>query len=244
MVLVGETLQFLLLLLLPVERIRSAMAALPPIDLRHHKVTTQRNKARLEWEHLTRQGAYADRTDLVHHDWHNLPGWVETPFQFFQLSEKCERRGGRWASVLRCTLPRGLTLEQEVAHTWQFVREVFPRHVAFFVIHEPMGRDGLPQPHTHILFSSRKLDGIEREPEQFFARHNSKHPDWGGALKDREHVDRNFPLRLREVWCCISGEMLEAAHVEVPPSFPVLQVVEKPAPKMSSLMSRIMGGGR
>jgi hypothetical protein len=37
---------------------------------------------------------------------------------------------------------------------------------------------------VHVLWSARTLDGIERNPEQFFRRSNATHPERGGAQKD------------------------------------------------------------
>ena len=38
-------------------------------------------------------------------------------------------------------------------------------------------------PHVHIMFSERQLDGIERGPEQYFKRANGKNPERGGHAK-------------------------------------------------------------
>ena len=52
-----------------------------------------------------------------------------------------------------------------------------------FAIHNPRAMDGKEQPHCHLMFSERLLDGIERDPDQFFKRFNSKDPSKGGAKK-------------------------------------------------------------
>ena len=43
--------------------------------------------------------------------------------------------------------------------------------------------DGNDQPHVHLMFNERLQDGIERDPEQYFKRYNSKNPERGGAKK-------------------------------------------------------------
>ena len=58
-------------------------------------------------------------------------------------------------------------------------------HPHVWAFHDPLAADGQRQPHVHVLWSSRTLDGIERSPEQFFRRYNRAHPDKGGAAKDR-----------------------------------------------------------
>ena len=37
------------------------------------------------------------------------------------------------------------------------------------------------------MFSERQIDGIERNPQQYFRRYNSKHPEQGGARKGYGH---------------------------------------------------------
>ena len=46
--------------------------------------------------------------------------------------------------------------------------------------------DGKEQPHAHIMFSNRELDGVERPKELFFKRANPEQPELGGAKKSRE----------------------------------------------------------
>ena len=43
--------------------------------------------------------------------------------------------------------------------------------------------DGNDQPHVHLMFNERLQDGIERDPEQYFKRYNSKNPERGGLKK-------------------------------------------------------------
>lgn len=50
------------------------------------------------------------------------------------------------------------------------------------------------------MMSERKLDGVERSPEVFFKRPNYKHPERGGAKKDRDWNDRTKFERLRVSW--------------------------------------------
>lgn len=53
-------------------------------------------------------------------------------------------------------------------------------------IHNPAAMDGEEQPHAHIMFSKRELDGVESPKELFFRRANPEHPELGGANKSRE----------------------------------------------------------
>ena len=51
-------------------------------------------------------------------------------------------------------------------------------------LHNVIASDGEQQPHIHLMFCERLQDGIERTPQQFFKRYNSKDPSKGGARKD------------------------------------------------------------
>ena len=51
-------------------------------------------------------------------------------------------------------------------------------------IHNTIASDGQEQPHLHLMFCERLQDGIERTPQQFFKRYNSKDPSKGGCQKD------------------------------------------------------------
>ena len=52
------------------------------------------------------------------------------------------------------------------------------------------------------MFSERKLDGIDRDPEQFFKRYNAKNPEKGGAKKDntgKDHATRKEELKAQRM---------------------------------------------
>ena len=96
----------------------------------------------------------------------------------------------------------------------EFVKqELGERHPYQWAIHRPKAADGQDQPHAHLMFSERRLDGIARDPSQFFRRYNAKAPEKGGAHKrfgevdgpNRSQAQRNADLRaLRGRW----GEMV------------------------------------
>ncbi|WP_338327780.1 MobA/MobL family protein [Rosenbergiella epipactidis] len=76
---------------------------------------------------------------------------------------------------------------QRLALVRDFVsQEIGERHAYQFAIHNPKAAiAGGEQPHAHIMFSERHCDGIDRDPEQYFKRANSKNPERGGAKKVR-----------------------------------------------------------
>ena len=78
--------------------------------------------------------------------------------------------------------------------------------------------DGLEQPHAHLMFNERLQDGIERDPQQYFKRYNSKAPEKGGAKKDntgKDYQTRKDEIRdLRQRWEVMSNQHLERAGLD------------------------------
>ena len=83
------------------------------------------------------------------------------------------------------SLPRELNHQQRVELVGDWIAQEMGEKYAYqAVIHNKIALDGGEQPHLHLMFSERLIDGIERTPEQFFKRYNSKNPSKGGCKKD------------------------------------------------------------
>jgi hypothetical protein len=78
-----------------------------------------------------------------------------------------------------------LTPQQRKELVQTFVeQELGEKHAYTWAIHTPKASiEGGEQPHAHIMYSERLQDGIERSPDQFFKRYNSKNPERGGCQK-------------------------------------------------------------
>ncbi len=105
-----------------------------------------------------------------------LPAWVfdrQTLWNMVERSEK--RKDAQVAREVELTLPRELSYEQQIALVRSFARDHFVDKgmVADISVHEPLGADGLPQPHAHILLTMRRLDSGS---ETGFARNKDR--DW------------------------------------------------------------------
>jgi len=96
-----------------------------------------------------------------------------------------------------CTPPQ-LNPEQRQALVQEWIQqEIGEKHPYQFAIHNPRSSGGLDQPHVHLMICERTLDGIGRDPEQFFRRYNPKNPEKGGAkkaiqVKTEQHVSKNL----------------------------------------------------
>lgn len=117
----------------------------------------------------------------------NLPNFAEgKPAEFWGAADIYERSNGRTCSSLVVALPKELNQAQRIELAKAFITEFADRYRFPFscAIHNHAGAiDGIEQPHLHLMYSERHVDGIERTAEQFFKRYNPKDPQKGGAQK-------------------------------------------------------------
>ena len=169
--------------------------------------------------YISREDKYAKKEkyeDLENKQHGNMPSWAkDNPNLLWQAADNFERANGTSYREFEVALPRELTPDQRLELVNDFVKqEIGDRHAYQFAIHCPnAGIDGKEQPHAHIMFCERINDGIDRDPEHFFKRANSKNPERGGAKKASEpqtHTQRKEALvALRERWAEIQNKHLE-----------------------------------
>ena len=151
--------------------------------------TGKAGKAAPHAAYIAREAQYAHR--LAHGERleakgaGNLPAWaLSEPNRFWQAADRHERANGTTYREMEIALPRELTPAQRLALVRAFVRqELGARHAHQWAIHTPNAADGGEQPHVHLMFSERQTDGIDRDPDQYFRRHNPRAPEKGGAKK-------------------------------------------------------------
>jgi hypothetical protein len=144
-------------------------------------------------------GQYADRDDVVAVIEKNLPGWAGNGAEFFAAADKFERKNGRAYSEIEAAIPRGVADPVEFAETLAR-RLLGNRHPYCLAVHDKVASDGGRNVHMHLMFSERRLDGVERNEVQFFARANKKNPELGGTAKDRMWNDRAQIQFVRDVF--------------------------------------------
>ena len=117
----------------------------------------------------------------------NMPSFAEgKPAEFWQAADVFERSNGRTCSSLVVALPKELNQAQRIELAQAFITEFADRYRFPFscAIHNHAGSiAGIEQPHLHLMYSERHVDGIDRSAEQFFKRYNPKDPQKGGAQK-------------------------------------------------------------
>ena len=200
-----------------------ATSALPgwQLDKERHGVATYhcsvkvggRGKAAAHAAYIAREGQYSGRAryeDLESTGYANMPAWAaHNPAHLWSAADEHERKNGATYREIEVALPRELTPEQRRELVEDFIRqELGERHAYQWAIHTPKAAlEGGEQPHAHIMYSERTLDGIERDPAQYFRRYNAKAPERGGCRKDSAGtVDRLQATRER--WASIQNEHL------------------------------------
>ncbi|EMN9522015.1 AAA family ATPase [Acinetobacter baumannii] len=161
------------------------------------------------YAYINREGKYK-RDDIEQIESGNLPSWAVDAQHFWKAADKYERANGRIYTELEISLPRELNQEQRQELVQQFVEKTLSKNFTYsYAIHTPLASDGEQNPHVHLMFSERKLDGIDRTEQQFFRRYNPKNPELGGAGKDRYFSARIFVSDVRMEWANHANDYME-----------------------------------
>ena len=183
-----------------------------------------KGKAGPHADYIAREGKYAPELargkskleDLEHTTSGNMPAWAAHDAGiFWRAADEHERANGATYREIEIALPRELNPEQRRALVDDFIsRQIGDRHAFTFAIHIPKASiEKGDQPHCHLMYSERTLDGIDRDPEQYFKRANSKNPEKGGCKKDSAGTKERL-LETRELWAKVQNAHLEKAGCE------------------------------
>ena len=199
-----------------------------------------KGKALPHSKYILREDNYAKKNNkiekLEHIQHGNMPAWAEhDPKIFWQMADLHERKNGSTYREHIITLPRELNESQRLSLVQDWIKqEIGEKYAYSFAIHNPIAMDGKEQPHCHLMFSERLLDGIDRDPEQFFKRYNSKDPSKGGAKKDNtgllDSVRKTLIKEQRNRWEQLCNKHLAKAYEfihEPPPEIDMRNWKEK-----------------
>ena len=171
-------------------------------------------------KYIERKEAFSRKVeyeDLVYSEDRNMPEWAkENSNIFWKSSEIYERANGRTYSEFLIALPHELSNEENKELVDKFCTDTFGESFVYsYGIHsKPSSEKNIQNIHVHIMFCERKLDKIERTPEQFFKRYNPKFPERGGAKKDRFWNDYRMFKIVRKSWENLLNEKLEEKGLE------------------------------
>ena len=181
----------------------------------------KKGKASPHAKYIAREGKYAkpsyheEKLENTGHG--NMPKWAEhNPNDFWQMADEHERKNGSTYREHVIALPRELDEYErhELIKDW-IAQEIGEKHAYQYAIHNPPALDGGEQPHAHIMFSERTIDDVERDPDQYFKRYNSKNPEKGGAKKantPKFSAERKEELKaMRDRWEKTCNAHLERA---------------------------------
>jgi hypothetical protein len=184
-----------------------------------HAKIGKKGKATAHASYIAREDRYSGHAryeDLEITASGNMPEWAaNNPSYFWQASDEYERENGSVYREIEIALPREFTPEQRLHLVQEFVKnEIGDQHAYQFAIHKPKASlEKGDQPHAHIMYSERMRDGIQRDPEQYFKRYNSKNPEKGGAKKfsggKHQSEMKAELINLRERWAKIQNKHLE-----------------------------------
>ena len=173
-----------------------------------------KGKAAAHAQYIARQGKYSgyeQYEDLEATGRGNMPAWAEhNPAHFWEAADQFERANGATYREIEIALPRELTPDQRRELVEDFIgQELGDRHAYQWSIHCPAAAiEGGEQPHAHIMYSERTVDGIDRDPELYFKRYNAKAPERGGCRKDSAGTQERLQAT-RERWANIQNAHLE-----------------------------------
>lgn len=174
-------------------------------------------KTNSHFDYITASGKYTGKEKELVYESHNMPNWVTSAKEFWELADNNERINGRTYREVRISLPEELTKEENIELLNQFLKENFSGHYYSVIIHDKETQSGFEYVekhkniHAHIMFCPRVIDNIERkDPSKYFKKSNSKNPEHGGAAKDPKWNEVETLLKLRKDW-----ELLQNKHLEL-----------------------------
>lgn len=147
----------------------------------------------------------------------NMPDFAsEDPRVFWESCENYERANANTFRTIDFSLPTELSYEENIELAARFAEELFgDKFVYSMAVHsKPSGVQSIQNIHCHIMFSERKLDGIERDPKEFFKRFNRKSPHLGGCEKTDEWTSYSKLYYIRQTWERIANEKLQEKGLE------------------------------
>lgn len=166
--------------------------------------------------YILREKNYKTKEDLLYKESGNL-GTISANLEgnlavkFWETADYCERVNSVAYRELEIMIPNELNRSQAIEVIQNFVKkEIGTDYPYSFAIHESYNKQtNVKNLHCHLMFSERKIDGIQRDLELFFKRANSKKIELGGAKKDRIWQKKDRLLELRKSWEVEANLVLE-----------------------------------
>jgi hypothetical protein len=206
-------------------------------------------------QYVAGEGKQADRDDVEYSESGNLPKWAANAVQFFAAADAFERStyktpkklvdggkfdksiNGRSYKEIELAIPR--EAKDPIQWAKDYVRELLgDQHPYRMGVHDKQAMDGGRNPHLHLMFSTRIMDGFDRPKEQFFKRANTGNFTIRikGKTETRPHKPGAGGAKKSDFWngqeCVPHARSLFERHVQrVAPEFK-LERSAAPEPKI------------
>ena len=137
--------------------------------------------------YIAGEGKFAERDDVAYLEDGNLPDWAKDAEEFFAAADEHERGDytrklknkdgeeytktikGRAYKEMEVAIPR--EAPDPVKWAKDFAREsIGNKHPYRLAVHDKEASDGGRNVHMHLMFSTRTMDGHQRDKETFFKR--------------------------------------------------------------------------
>ncbi len=173
--------------------------------------------------------------ELLYVESGNQPSWSRTdPSVFWLASDTYERKRGSVYRELEAALPRELSIEQQRSIVSSFIERVLDTsHPYSFAVHSKLAADGLPQPHVHLMWSERRMDGFDRDPTEFFKRAAAARRGKDGKIKINPEAKTGGCKKIsmydridefRELWAELVNEAYQYAGIDISVSHSSLKI--------------------
>lgn len=156
--------------------------------------------------------------DFLYSENCNMPIFAkENPIEFWKNAEMFERSNSNIFREIEFSLPHELSEVENINLAKEFANKIFSdKYVYSLAVHsKPSNEDNINNIHCHIMFSERELDGIEREPQFFFKRFNSKIPQNGGCKKNPNWKNISKLYEIRQTWEKTANKKLNEKNLEL-----------------------------
>ena len=166
-------------------------------------------------DYIMGEGEYKYKQNEIMYQHSHIPSGL-TEREFWKLADENEPVNGRTYREFKLSLPHEFTKEENIALLNEFIeKELGNDYYYTVVIHDKESSEhGINNVHAHLMFSERKLDGIEREPENFFKKYCYANPTKGGARKEPNWRKKERLFEIRQSWEDVLNKHLEAKGIE------------------------------
>ena len=131
---------------------------------------------------------------------------------FWKLADENEPVNGRTYREIEISLPYELSLEDNIKLVNEYVDSIFMEEYYYSIVIKKSQSESR-NIYALIMFSERKIDGIERKPEDFFKKFCYTNPSKGGAKKEPSWTKKSKLFEIRQSWEDHLNEYLEIKNI-------------------------------